>query len=406
MAEPWYDIVIVGAGLAGLAAADELSRHNNLRLLLVDARRKERTHTALTFADTIADFGLEKGVLHTYQSFSMQSPLGSRSLHRFQEATLVALDYGQACRLMAGRLADRTSLQRTHARVMAMQRTDQAWQIALGSGEMIRCALVIDASGRAQLSAEVLGYSRSRLYSHCYGERLEGCPVDDEAVCYFLGGSGRFGTGGGWFYPLGDDLASFGYAWVTKSPHYPASMVQEGYRRAVAFFEPYASIVAAAECVTTEAGSIPVGPSLPLVGNGLLRVGDAAGQATPWMCMGIEPALVNGALCGRVATQACQDGAFQASDLQTYQLAWKQANWRPYRQAMLVAPTQWVKDEEQWDRAIAAQNRFTADEMLAKLRNNYPTKPLAKLWWFRLYYTLGRLRRGIRDQIRRWLPAA
>jgi len=392
--EPRCDVVIVGAGLAGLAAAGEVLRHGNPRLLIVDDRAEAHEITPLTFADVVADFGLEASVWHTYQAFSMHSPLGSRSLHRFPAPVLAALDYRRACQIMTERIADRGSLQRVHARVVGLRRADEGWAVSLDGGDVLSCALVIDASGRTQVSARLLGYSGSPRYSHCYGERLEGCAVDDEEVCYFLAG-GRFGSGGGWFYPLGDGAVSFGYAQVTDSPHYPASRVQEGYRRARASFEPYADIVAGAKPVAVETGSIPVGPALPLVGDGLMRVGDAAGQATPWMCMGVGPALVNGVLCGRVAAQAWQRGAFQTADLRAYEREWRKANWAKYRQAMWLAPLQWVADEGQWDQAVAAQSRFSPDEMLAKLRENYPQWSLARLWWFRLYHILGLVRRGV-----------
>jgi flavin-dependent dehydrogenase len=59
------------------------------------------------------------------------------------------------------------------------------------------------------------------MYSHCYGQFFTGCRVTNhelaDDVCLFLGGSERFGNGGGWCYPLGAGRISFGFASVTDS---------------------------------------------------------------------------------------------------------------------------------------------------------------------------------------------
>lgn len=398
----WYDVVIIGAGLAGLAAANELLHYGSIRLLLVDSKFKAHAITNLTFADVIADFELQESVLHTYRAFAMRSTLGSLSLHHFREPALVALDYRRACQLMLDRIANHTWLSQSNSRVVGLRRTDKDWEVSLDSGEVLHCALVIDASGKAQVSARLLGHPGSPLYSHCYGERLAGCEVDNEEICYFLPGGARFGTGGGWFYPLGSGVVSFGYAQVTNSAHYPASKVRAGYQRARTLFKPYASIVSRARRVSIESGSIPVGPVFPFTDRGLMRVGDAAGQAKPWVCMGVEPALINGSLCGRIAAEAYHRGTWDAS-LPDYERTWRRANWRRYCQALLLAPLQWVESEQQGDRVITAHNRLTPDEMLAKLRENYPPRSLPTLWWLRLYHELGRMRRGVRDRIDRFL---
>lgn len=390
-----YEAIIVGAGAAGLAAAGELLRQSDMRLLLVDDETSVRTQKPLTFVDVITDFDLRDCILRTYRGFSMRSPLGSQAMHDFQEPPLAVIDYSTLCQLMAERIRNYDTLDRSYSRITKLRSQGEEWIVNLSNGETVQCALVIDASGRAQVSAKLLGYASSTYYSHCYGETLADCNVSDEEVCYFLGGGRRFGTGGGWFYPLGEGMVSFGYAQVTRSSRYPAAKVRAGYEGARTCFEPYAGLVAGSRRMAIETGSIPVGPTLPLVGNGLMRVGDAAGQASPWMCMGVEPALLNGTLCGKVAAEAYQGNSFRKNDLKAYERIWRRRNWLPYRQAMLLAPLQWVEDEERWDRAIAAQNRFTSDEMLSKLRENYPVWPLPTLYWFRLYDLLGRMRRGV-----------
>jgi flavin-dependent dehydrogenase len=51
-------------------------------------------------------------------------------------------------------------------------------------------------------------------------------------------------------------------------------------------------------------GVIPVCPPRRFVYDGLMLIGDAAGQATIWSCMGSEPALIAGQLAGQAAIEA------------------------------------------------------------------------------------------------------
>lgn len=392
--EPAYDVLIAGAGLAGLAAAGGLLASCPCRLLLVDAPGSA-DRTLLTFTQVVADFNLRESVVRAYQAFSLHSSLGSRSLHRFAQPVLAAVDYRRLRHCLQGQLSGYDGWHRADCNVTQLRRSRDGWDVRLSSGDVVRASLVIDATGYAQFSARSPGYAHSPLYSHCYGAKLEGCQVDEnDDVCCFLGG-GAFGSGGGWYYPLGEGVSSFGCAHVTASPDYPAQRMRSGYERIEGNFQPYARLVAGARPVAVEMGSIPVGPAFPFVADGLMRVGDSAGQATAWMCMGVEPALVNGLECGRVAAAAWQRGDFRAANLRGYERAWRQANSRRYRQAMMLAPLQWVADDRRWDRAVANQTRYSSQEMLAKLRDNYPLWPLGTLYGFRLYDVLGRTRRRV-----------
>ncbi|MBN1657084.1 MAG: hypothetical protein JXA93_01720 [Anaerolineae bacterium] len=396
------DLVIIGAGVAGLSVAAEVGHRARIegrerdapRVVVVDDRQLAGERTILTFVQEMTAFGLEESILRVYRAFGMRSSLASHAVHDMPEPGVAAVDYRRLCLLLGERVASYPTVQRISTRVTGLQRAAGGWEIRLANRQALFAPIVVDASGASQLSAR----RRSRLYSHSYGELLDGCEVDDAGVGYFLGG-GPFATGGGWFYPLGEGRASFGFAQVTHRPHISTAELEAGFRRARSAFEPLARAVAAARTVGVEMGTIPVEPVMPLVEKGLMRVGDAAGQATPWMCMGVERALVNGSLCGRLILDALHRDRLQVDGLRHYEKAWRQLEWRRYRQAMLLAPLQWVKDEERWDRAIAAQNRFTPEEMMAKLRENYPFWSLPTLYWFRAYHLLGLVRRGIRDRI-------
>ena len=402
-----FDIAIIGGGLAGLSAAVAIGANSEARVILIDKDIGHNNLTPLTFSDVIQKFGLEDSVVNRYRGFSLRSSLGSQSIHYYSGFPLASLDYRWACYILLTR-AQRSlgfTWQRGYATGLAKDR--EGWIISLNGSQRIRAPLLIDASGRAHFAARCLHLARPRMYSHCYGQIFSRCQITDselaEDICLFLGGSERFGNGGGWCYPLGAGRISFGFASVTDSPRYPLKLVRQRYQRALQEFAPYADILARGKPGLMERGSIPLGPVRRFVYDGLLLVGDVVGQATPWACMGVEPALVNGQTCGRVAAQAFKQGDFRAGVLREYETIWAQANQRSYRQGTMLAPLQWTQGGEVWDKIAASHSRLTPEETLAHLRYNEPIRSLPILGWSMVYDRLGRIRRGVRDWIRQHL---
>jgi digeranylgeranylglycerophospholipid reductase len=402
-----FDIVIIGGGLAGLSAAVAIGADSEARVILIDKDVGHNNLTPLTFSDIVQRFSLEDSVVNRYRGFSLHSSLGSQSLHYYDDFPLVSLDYRWACYILLTRAQQSPGFvwQRGYATGLAKDREE--WIVSLKGSQRIRAPLLIDASGRAHFAACCLHLARPQMYSHCYGQIFSQCQITDgelaEDTCLFLGGSERFGNGGGWCYPLGSGRISFGFASVTNSPRYPLGLLRQRYQRALQEFAPYADILARGRPGHVERGSIPLGPMRRFVYDGLMLVGDAAGQATPWACMGFEPALVNGHICGRVAAQAFKQGDFRARVLREYKTLWTQANQRSYRQGTMLAPLQWTQSEEVWDKITASHSRFTPEETLAHLRYNEPIYSLPILGWSMVYDRLGRIRRGVRDWTRQHL---
>lgn len=402
-----FDMAIVGGGLAGLSAAVAIGADSEARVVLIDKDVGHNNPTPLTFSDIVQRFGLEDSVVNRYRGFSLHSSLGSQSVHHYSDFLLVSLDYRWACHILLTRAQQSLGFTWRRSYATGLVRDRGEWIISLNNDQRIRAPLLIDASGRAHFAARCLYLARPRMYSHCYGQIFSRCQITEgelaEDFCLFLGGSERFGNGGGWCYPLRAGRISFGFASVTGSPRYPLKLVRQRYQRALQEFAPYSDILTRGEPGPVECGSIPFGPLRRFVYDGLMLVGDAVGQATPWMCMGVEPALVNGQICGRVAAQAFQQGDFRARMLREYETIWAEANRRSYRQGSMLAPLQWTQCEEVWDKITVSHGCFTPEEALTHLRYNEPIHSLPVLGWSMVYDRLGRVRRGVRDWVRQHL---
>jgi digeranylgeranylglycerophospholipid reductase len=217
----------------------------------------------------------------------------------------------------------------------------------------------------------------------------------DTEEALFLAPSERYGDGGGWFYPSASGDVSFGYAVLSPHPTYPAERLKAAYECALQEFEPYATWLREASPQEVEMGSIPIYPPKRFVYDGLLLVGDAAGQATIWSCMGTEPALVNGHLAGLAAVHAHDRRDFSAAVLNSYQQTWEETNGQIYRQGARLGNMVWRQDGAIWNEQIPRIQQLTPPQMAARLRTNWPLLPSWQVSALRLYDLAGRMRRRI-----------
>jgi flavin-dependent dehydrogenase len=390
-----WDVIVVGGGLAGLSAAATLAADGGPRVLLVERLGlASNLTTPMTFADVPARYGLERAVTARYRGFVFHSPLGNRSQHDFAAPELVALDYGQAGTLLWERAhAGGVILRRAAA--LGLQRDRRGWLVRLSDGATVHAPLLLDASGRALFTHRALGLPAPRQFSHCYGLLLENCPAPDPELAYFLAPSARYGSGGGWFYPLDGGRASFGYAELSTDRVFPSRRLQAGFRRALAEFQPYADWARRGRVRRVEVGSIPIFPLRRLAYDGLVIAGDAAGQATIWSCMGSAAALEAGELAAAAVRDAWQAGDPSAARLAAYTRGWDARHRRTYRHNGWIAPVSWSMSDAQWNAQIPRLTGLSGAQMVARLRENWPVPTLAQVAFVRLYDLAGRLRRGL-----------
>ncbi len=368
------DVVIVGGGVAGLAVALTLCSESNLDVVLVEERSVGSNRAVpAVFQEVIGEFGLEDSVLRYYTQFAFCSPLGPVARFDYRWEALAALDYRRACQVLYEQAAVHgLELRRVRAVNWSPATPDplQPLFVHLDDGSTIQTQVLIDASGQAQWAARQLQIRLSPYHSICHGELLTNCSIEDTFTLWFLAADGQYGNGGGWFYPVGEDSASMGYAIIAREPHQPeASSV--GYKAAKQGFRPFADWVREGVTRRMEGGVIPVGRIGRFVDHRVLIVGNAAGQANPWCMMGVNAALENGRLCAQGVLRAFARQRFDRSMLAEYERRWSRSNReRFWRATSVIEPVFLERSADEWARFIAAYREWTPEQQLRQLRDN------------------------------------
>lgn len=365
-----YDITIIGGGLAGLSTALYICSKVDAAVVIIDKGRiGDPTKTSpFTFPETVEKYGVKDAVLQTYTKYTYRSPVGTSATWEYSEPVFLTLDYQEVCKNLLTRARKRGNLEvLQNIKVVDFEVNREAFGIKnltlkLSANEDIETDILVDASGKSFFVAHKFGLSLPSFYSHAYGEILDNCKIEDPNEMHILAGK-KYGTGGGWFYPLNGKKARFGIAEVTDSLDYPETTVRKNFLEAYKNFWPYSEMVKNSKTVRSEFGSIPIGAIEKFCSDRILIVGDAAGHATPWFCEGVRPALESGQICGKVIARAYEQQDYSQKTLEKYQEEWDRRNRRRYTVSFQKTIHKWFRTQEEWDKGVKKMSMLTSENV-------------------------------------------
>jgi digeranylgeranylglycerophospholipid reductase len=183
----------------------------------------------------------------------------------------------------------------------------------MGSTVKIKSDLVIVADGVESQVAQMAGLNTKqtpKTLCSCAQYEMVGLKMDPHYLKFYFG-QNIAPKGYAWIFPKGENVANVGVG------------IRSNKKTAYHFLKKFASSLDATP-VELNIGGVPVsGPAEKTYTNGLMVVGDAAGQVEPFTGGGIHITAHCGRIAGEVAAEAIDEGNYSANFLKKYEKRWK-----------------------------------------------------------------------------------
>lgn len=300
-----YDVVVVGAGPAGSAAARECAKRGLLTLCIEE-------HGTVGYpvqcAGLLSNAALEecqvsgRSVLNRISGARIVSAKGSGLLIDSKATKASVVDRGALDREMAEAAAEAGAEFRLKTAVYGVQENSVLTRGVHGHGE-IQFRILIAADGPRSTIARLLHMERAKVF-------LAGIQADVPYECdprfveIHPDASPDFF---GWAIPTAPGRVRIGLCGRSDVPE-----------RFAAFVKKFSS-----NCTHHVTGTLPLGLMRRTYGNRTLFVGDAAGFAKPTSGGGVYTGIRSARHAAEVAVAACEQDTYDDATLADYERRWK-----------------------------------------------------------------------------------
>jgi digeranylgeranylglycerophospholipid reductase len=300
-----YDVIVVGAGPAGSAAASECAK-NGLSTLCIEEHGTIGYPVQCAGLLSNAAFSecrvSDRPVLARVSGARVVSGKGNGILIDAKTQKAVVVDRGSLDREMAESAADNGAEFHVKTAAWGIQGTTLLTRGARGHEE-IPFRLLIAADGPRSTIARTQGMGRQRIFlSGIQADLLHEC--DPRFVEIYPDASPDFF---GWMIPTGKGRVRIGLCGQSDVP-----------QRFRTFLKKYG-----ANTIHHVTGTLPLGIMPRTYGHRTLFVGDAAGFAKPTSGGGVYTGIRSARHAAAIASVCCETDTFTDSALAAYETRWK-----------------------------------------------------------------------------------
>ncbi len=379
--EKRLDIAVVGGGPAGLSAAWAAAKAGaSVILLEKDEAIAHNVRTSgVSWMDSMERLGMPSDLYNPISSFQFVSPSNEVTIAG-QEPRSCVLDVRTTYQHLAFLAAEAGAEIMVRSNVINISREGDkvtGVRASTPAGDLdVRCNLVIDASGfstaagrKAGMAGEWRRYGVGAEYE-CY------CQHVDSSTWTLMVGGQYSEAGYAWIFPLSKNRARIGVGiGRPESQADPLDKLHSILQKRLKPLDKLGRI----QPIELHYGFIPnEGVRQNSVSDGLLLVGDSAGQANPLVLEGIRYAIEFGRFAGRVGARSLAEGSTRES-LAEYEKVWKARVASKIASALKVQ-SRWIGlSDDEWDREIEILRDMTADEFIDFIKAEFTTAKMMKL---------------------------
>lgn len=369
------DVVVVGGGPGGLSAAD-VAAQGGLNTLVIEQNSEIGSPIRTSggsFIKELQALGISESLYHPIKRGRFLSPKNN-VLFKYDKPSLCIMDVRGVFQFLAERaVKSGARIKLNTTAIEPVLKDGYAIGVKVkdfrGKELVIESSILIDATGYKASMSKKAGY-HSGFNRFGVGAEFDlYAPFYDQDEAILIVGSKVAPAGYAWVFPWGGSRVRVGvgiiHADSRVNPH-------EYLEKLISQSSAFGFNLDMAQPIEYHFGLIPSdGLCEMFVGNGIIAVGDAAGQSSALVGEGIRWAMIAGRMAGEVSVEAILANNCSREFLSRYEKRWRTKYGMSLRIVHKINKKIALWTDEKWDEGVEMLKLLTPDQFVQALGSNF-----------------------------------